>query len=151
MFLPTLTLTHWVGLSITHVLPPCFLRLQGKLCGSWALLQQLRSWYTTSYFSPYHKLNRLFIKFHLPLLLFRATLYYGCSRRLPFVLKTLSGRLRGTYVNPRLSERQASLRFVIDHTGGIGRKCRTRTALQAPKASVLPLHHILYIAPLLVS
>ena len=41
--------------------------------------------------------NRLFIKFHLPLLLFRATLYYGCSRRLPFVLKTSSGRLRGTY------------------------------------------------------
>ena len=41
--------------------------------------------------------NRLFIKFHLPLLLFRASLYYDCSRRLPFVLKTLSGRLRGTY------------------------------------------------------
>lgn len=52
----------------------------------------------------YADIYRLFIKFHLPLLLFRASLYYGCSRRLPFVLKTSSGRLRGTYVNPRLSE-----------------------------------------------
>lgn len=28
--------------------------------------------------------------------------------------------------------------------GTAGRRCRIRTALQAPKASVLPLHHILY-------
>lgn len=39
---------------------------------------------------------------HLPLLLLPTSLYYGCSRRLPFVLKTLSGRLRGTNYLTRL-------------------------------------------------
>ena len=45
---------------------------------------------------------------HLPQLLLPISLYYGCSRRLPFVLKTLSGRLRGTNYayKPRISLRK---------------------------------------------
>ena len=42
-FLPTLTLTPWVGLKFPHVVPPCFLRLQGKLCGTRSLLLELRA------------------------------------------------------------------------------------------------------------
>ena len=72
------------------------LRLQGKLCGTWTLLQDLGADLRHGLAFSHTTNIRLFVKFHLPLLLFRASLYYGCSRRLPFVLKTLSGRLRGT-------------------------------------------------------
>lgn len=37
---------------------------------------------------------------------------------------------------------------LLSFTSPNGRRCRTRTAIHAPKARVLPLHYILYIVAL---